>query len=423
MSFLIDRRANAKNKNMVNRRRFMDRYRKHIRRAVKEAVDTRSITDMERGEEVTIPAGDISEPVFQHGGGGKRTVVHPGNREFVAGDRVPRPDGGQGSGVGEGQASNQGAGEDEFVFQLTSAEFIEYLFEDLELPNLTKQQMKGTRSVRYEHAGYSADGVPARLSVQRTMRAAKMRHIALNAKRKREREALRQALLAAQHAGDEVTLRRIGRALAEVEKSISRVAFLDDTDLRYKLQTAKPVPTSQAVMFCLMDVSGSMDQATKEIAKRFYLLLYMFLQRQYEHTEIVFIRHHTVAREVDEHEFFYSRETGGTVVSTALKLMAEVIEARYSPEEWNIYGAQASDGDNWNDDSPLCGQILEKTLLPAAQYFAYVEITNRQHQALWQEYARLEERFPDQFAQQHIRTVGDIFPVFRQLFQKRSAVL
>ena len=253
------------------------------------------------------------------------------------------------------------------------------------------------------------------------MRASKMRRIALGSGKKRERAALQDSLLAAQHSGDELTLRRIGKALDEIEKSRRRIAFLDDTDLRYNLHVQKPVPTSQAVMFCLMDVSGSMDQSIKDLAKRFYLLLYMFLKKHYQRTDIVFIRHHTVAKEVDEQEFFYSRETGGTVVSSALQLMQEVIADRYSPDEWNIYGAQASDGDNWNDDSPLCGKILSESILQQAQYFAYVEITKRNHQALWEEYAKLESSFPDNFAQQHIRDVGDIFPVFRALFQKRVA--
>ena len=421
MSYLIDRRENAKHKNMVNRRRFMDRYKKHIKRAVEQAIDTRSIQDMERGEDVAIPAGDVSEPIFHHGQGGRRSIVHPGNRDFQSGDQIPRPPGGSGGGSGEGEASNQGEGDDDFVFQLTTDEFVDVLFEGLELPNMTKRHLKGTNSFKYEHAGFSSDGVPAKLSVPRTMRASKMRRIALGAKKKRERAALQDALLAAQHSGDELTLRRIGKALEELEKSKRGVAFLDDNDLRYNLHVQRPVPTSQAVMFCLMDVSGSMDQSIKDLAKRFYLLLYMFLKRHYDRTEIVFIRHHTVAKEVDEQEFFYSRETGGTVVSSALKLMQEVMDERYSPDEWNIYGAQASDGDNWNDDSPVCSKILADSILPQVQYFAYVEITKRNHQALWEEYTKLEQAFAGTFAQQHIRDVGDIFPVFRELFQKRIA--
>ena len=217
-----------------------------------------------------------------------------------------------------------------------------------------------------------------------------------------------------------MSCRRLVREIELLERRIRRVPFLDTNDLRYNLHIKRPVPTSQAVMFCLMDVSGSMDQQIKDMAKRFYLLLYMFLKRHYERTEIVFIRHHTVAKEVDEQEFFYSRETGGTVVSSALKLMKEVIDTRYSPNEWNIYAAQASDGDNWNDDSPICRRLLEEELLPLVQYFAYVEITRRNHQALWREYQQVAERFPEIFAQRQIVDVSDIFPVFHDLFQKRE---
>ncbi|MGD8415579.1 MAG: YeaH/YhbH family protein [Pseudomonadales bacterium] len=420
MSYIVDRRLNAKNKSTVNRQRFLERYKKHIKKAVADAVDSRSITDMERGEEVSIPADDVSEPVLHHGQGGSRSVVHPGNKEFVQGDRIKRPEGGAGGGGGDGQASNDGAGEDDFVFQLTQEEFLEFLFDDLALPNLTKRALKGNASYKYEHAGFITDGVPTKLSVLRSMKAAKARRIALTGESRRLLEAARAKLEEAEARGDEVTGRRLAQEIEALERRIRRVPFLDTTDLRYNLHLKRPVPTSQAVMFCLMDVSGSMDQQIKDMAKRFYLLLYMFLKRHYERTDIVFIRHHTVAKEVDEQEFFYSRETGGTVVSSALKLMKEVIDARYSPNQWNIYAAQASDGDNWNDDSPICRELLEKELLPLVQYFAYVEITKRHHQALWREYERVAERFPEIFAQRQITEVGDIFPVFHDLFQKRD---
>ena len=172
-------------------------------------------------------------------------------------------------------------------------------------------------------------------------------------------------------------------------------------------------------MFCLMDVSGSMTQATKDLAKRFYILLYMFLQRNYERIEVVFIRHHTSAKEVDEETFFYSRETGGTIVSSALRLMQEIVEQRYAATEWNIYCAQASDGDNWNDDSPSCRELLIRKIMPAMQYYCYVEITPREHQTLWYEYEQVAEHYPDSFAQQQIMDTKDIYPVFRKLFQKR----
>jgi uncharacterized sporulation protein YeaH/YhbH (DUF444 family) len=420
MSYIVDRRLNAKNKSTVNRQRFLERYKKHIRKAVSDAVDARSITDMGRGEEVTIPADDVSEPVFQHGQGGSRSIVHPGNKEFVQGDRIARPQGGAGGG-GAGEASDSGEGADDFVFQLSQDEFLEFLFDDLALPNLSKRALKGDASFKYEHAGFTTDGVPAKLSVLRSLKAAKARRIALFGESKRLLKVAKTELEKAHAQGDEVGKRRLALEVEQLERRIKRVPFLDTNDLRYNLHVKRPVPTSQAVMFCLMDVSGSMDQQIKDMAKRFYLLLYMFLKRHYERTEIVFIRHHTVAREVDEQEFFYSRETGGTVVSSALKLMKEVIEARYSPNEWNIYGAQASDGDNWNDDSPICRKLLEEDLLPLVQYFAYVEITKRNHQALWREYEQVAAQFPETFAQRQIMDVGDIFPVFHDLFQKREA--
>ena len=421
MSYIVDRRLNAKNKSTVNRQRFLERYKKHIRKAVSDAVDSRSITDMERGEEVVIPADDVSEPIFHHGSGGSRSVVHPGNREFVEGDRIERPKGGGGGGGGDGDASNTGEGTDDFVFQLTQDEFLEFLFDDLELPNLSKRALKGDASFKYEHAGFTTDGTPAKLSVVRSLRAAKARRIALTGESKRLMEAATEQLAAAEAEGDEVNKLRLVREIELLERRVRRVPFLDTTDLRYNLHVRRPVPTSQAVMFCLMDVSGSMDQHIKDMAKRFYLLLYMFLKRHYQRTDIVFIRHHTVAKEVDEQEFFYSRETGGTVVSSALKLMHEIIEARYSPNEWNIYGAQASDGDNWNDDSPICRRLLQENILPLVQYFAYVEITKRNHQALWREYEQIAASHPDTFAQRQIVDVGDIFPVFHDLFQKRDA--
>lgn len=419
MSYIVDRRANSRNKSAVNRQRFMKRYRGHIQRAVQDAIKERSITDMERGETVSIPASDVSEPTFAHGAGGTRGVVHPGNKEFVSGDRIPRPSGG--SGGGGNQASDSGDGDDDFVFQLTQDEFLEVLFEDLELPNLVKRHLLGSDSFKRVHAGYSTDGVPAKLSVVRSLRVAKARRIALTSGAKRRIEELVDDLALAEGAPDEVAAMRIKRELRELNARVARVPFLDKYDLRYNLHLRQPQPTSKAVMFCLMDVSGSMDQQIKEMAKRFFLLLYMFLKRNYDRTELVFIRHHTVAKEVDEQEFFYSRETGGTVVSSALKLMAEVIADRYSPNEWNIYGAQASDGDNWNDDSPVCTQILKKSILPAVQYFSYVEITKREPQALWEEYDKLATSDPDRFAQRRIVETSDIYPVFRQLFAKKVA--
>lgn len=420
MSYVIDRRVNGKNKSTVNRQRFLRRYKAHIKKAVEEAIGRRSITDIEHGEQISIPSRDIDEPIFHHGAGGRQTRVFPGNREFSTGDRIARPEGGGGGGGGS-QAGNSGEGEDEFVFQITQEEFLDFMFEDLALPNLIKRHLTGTDTFRTVRAGISTQGNPSRINVIRSMRAAHARRIALSGgSRARLREACKELeQLRLQQPDNLSDIQALEQEIAQLRARIDRVPFLDTFDLRYNLLVKQPDPSSRAVMFCLMDVSGSMTQATKDIAKRFYILLYLFLQRNYERIEVVFIRHHTSAKEVDEEEFFYSRETGGTIVSSALRLMQQIVADRYSPDEWNIYCAQASDGDNWNDDSPICRELLTRQLMPVMQYYCYVEITPREHQALWYEYEKVAEQFADRFAQQQIVDVSDIYPVFRKLFQKR----
>ncbi|ALM51584.1 YeaH/YhbH family protein [Halomonas huangheensis] len=425
MTYFIDRRANAKNKSAVNRQRFLDRYRTHIKRSVEEAVNRRSITDMERGEKISIPSRDISEPVFQHGSGGRRSIIAPGNREFQEGDRLRRPGGGGGGdGSGEGGASNQGEGMDEFAFTLTREEFLEFVFDGLELPHLERKPLVDVEEVRPVRAGVSRDGVPARINIVRSMREAHARRIAMRAPIRRALREAQQAL-AAEERKDPVLrnparIQELKDEIERLEKRLEAVPFIDTYDLRYNHLINQPQPSSKAVMFCVMDVSGSMTQAHKDIAKRFFLLLYLFLERSYERVELVFVRHHTAAREVDEEEFFYSRETGGTIVSSALTLVDEIIDKRYPPTQWNLYVAQASDGDNWDDDSVNCRELLTGSLMSRLQYFTYVEITPHAHQALWEEYERVEAAYPDRFAMRQIIEPGDIYPVFRELFKRRA---
>jgi uncharacterized sporulation protein YeaH/YhbH (DUF444 family) len=422
---LIDRRLNGKNKSAVNRQRFLRRYKKHIQRAVQDAVGKRSITDIEQGEKIVIPGNDVSEPTLGHGPGGRRSIVHPGNKEFIAGDTVPRRGGGGGGGGGEGKASNSGEGEDEFAFQISQEEFLEFMFEDLELPNLVKRQLAGTDTFKIRRAGFSSAGTPNQINIVRSLRAANARRIALGgSKRRRIRELeeeLKLLLTAEPILRNDARIAEIEAEIALLRRKIEALPFIDEFDIKYNRNVKEPVPTSKAVMFCLMDVSGSMNQATKDIAKRFFILLYLFLKRNYDRIDVVFIRHHTSAKEVDEQEFFYSRETGGTIVSSALKLMHEIMMARYPTSEWNIYGAQASDGDNWNDDSSVCHELLTRDIMPHLQHYSYVEITPREHQALWHEYEQVHAQFPEAFAMQQLIDVRDIYPVFRELFQRRTA--
>ena len=421
MAFLIiDRRPQGRNKSAVNRQRFLRRYRKHIREAVADAVNKRSITDTDRGDSISIPKKDVSEPIFRHGKGGRQHRVLPGNKEFITGDRIKRPTGG-GDGGGGGEASNTGEGMDEFVFELSRQEFLDFMFEDLELPNLVKKQLKETETFKYIKGGYTRDGIPARLNVLQSLRSAKARRIALGGAIRRQIKALEEELAALEESdGGEQRISEITAELIRLERRLNHVPFLDDFDLKYNNLIQQPLPTSNAVMFCLMDVSGSMTQDVKDLAKRFFILLHLFLKQTYKKIDVVFIRHHTIASEVDEEEFFYSRETGGTVVSSALEMTLKVIRDRYPSADWNIYAAQASDGENWQDDSPIARDLLMNSILPLVQFYAYVEITKGDHQALWKAYEELLGKYPDSFAMKKVSEAADIFPVFHELFERKS---
>jgi len=416
---LIDRRLNAKGKSAVNRERFLRRYRQQIKEAVAQSVKRRGVTDIAQGEQVSIPRRDLNEPSFGHGQGGIREVVQPGNEQYITGDKIDRPPGGAG---GRGnRASEDGEGEDDFRFTLSREEYLNYLFEDLALPNLVKEHLAQSRETRSVRVGFTADGLPSNLNVVRSLRGAIGRRIALGAplQSKVSRVETELELLRAEIPPDETRIKELEEEILALRGRILRIPYLDPFDLRYVNRVRQPKPSNKAVMFCLMDVSGSMDENRKDIAKRFFILLYLFLTRAYDTIELVFIRHHTQANEVSEHDFFESRETGGTIVSSALKLMHDIATKRYSPEEWNIYVAQASDGDNWHDDSPICRELIDTRIMPLVQYFAYIEITEGEPQNLWEEYEKLTEihRF---FAMRRIATRADIYPVFRELFKAQT---
>ncbi len=421
---IIDRRLSGKNKSIGNRERFLRRYRGQIQEAVRKAVSGRNIRDLAQGEDVTLPRRDVSEPAFGHAPGGNREYVHPGNQEYLKGDRIKRPPGQSGGGSGSGEAGDGGEGEDDFVFRLTREEFMHAFFEDLALPHLIRTQIAEVPEWKSHRAGFTSDGSPTNLHVVRSMRGALARRIALGGEPRKELRRLEAHLLmlrAHPHAVPFLVQKEIEETEAQIEelrRTARHVPYIDPIDLRYRNRVKTPVPSAKAVMFCLMDVSGSMDESRKDMSKRFFMLLYLFLTRHYEKIDLVFLRHHTQAEEVSEDEFFHATETGGTVVSSALVLMDEIIRARYPSGEWNIYGAQASDGDNWHQDSGRCRQLLDEKILPMVRYYAYVQVAQAE-QNLWQEYTQLQGVRPN-FAMRKVADAQDIYPVFRELFKKEG---
>jgi uncharacterized protein len=423
---IIDRRPNPHGKNLENRQRVLTRARAAVARATREAIDQGTLREVGRDQAVTIPADTLNEPSFHTVfTGGQRQLVLSGNKEYSAGDRLTRPPGGRGSGGSEGDGQGHGEGEDGFRFVLTRDEFLDLFFEDLELPDLIKSQIVATETMAPTRAGLSMDGTPSQIDMGRTMRQSMARRIGLRRPKTPEMLALEAEIAALEEDGDAEDRLALLRAELELNlRRLARVPWIDPVDLRYRRFTLVPKPSARAVMFCLMDVSGSMSEQMKDLAKRFFLLLHVFLERRYKHVELVFIRHTETAEEVDEQTFFTDPRTGGTVVSTALAEFIRIQRARYPHDSWNVYAAQASDGDNSGSDTHQAVALLETAILPVVQHFAYIEVANagfmRGETDLWRGYDPLSKRAP-RLAMRRVADRADIFPVFRDLFGRKAA--
>ncbi len=425
MFHLIDRRLNGSNKSAANRERFLRRYKAQLQKSVKDMIGERSIADMDKSGNVRIPARDIAEPRFRHGPGGDRETVHPGNREFIRGDTIQRPNGGTGgTGGGGGTGGEPGSGEsvDDFVFSLSREEFLNIFFEDLELPRLMRNALGQAMQKKWIHAGFVTQGAQCNLSILRTMKMALGRRIALSAAiRERIKEARARLQRAHEAHAPAEDVAALEAEIVLLEQRLARVPFLDELDLRFRNRVAIPAPISRAVMFCLMDVSASMDENRKDLAKRFFALLYLFLARNYQHVEVVFIRHTDEAAEVDENTFFHDQSSGGTVVLTALELAHRIACARYAGGGWNRYLAQASDGDAFGADAGKSARFVEQNLLPLLRYFAYIEVceaAGSHASSLWAGYEPVER---ENFAMRRVGQRTEIYPVFRDLFRKEHA--
>ena len=420
MPHLIDRRPNGRGKSAVNRERFLRRYKTQIQAAVKKMIGERHLADMERGGEVRVPKKDISEPSFGFGRGGDREIVLPGNREYAVGDRIPRPK--TAGGARSGNENGEGDSEDAFVFSLSREEFMQIFFDDLELPNLVRTELGRAERQKSARAGYTKTGAPTNLAVVRTLSQSLARRIALGGVLARELQALETAFSVAVAVGQSDFAAEVYAQSERLARRRAGLPFLDESDLRYRNRVFRPEPIARAVMFCLMDVSASMDEDKKDLAKRFFTLLYLFLARQYGEVELVFIRHTDDAEEVDEDTFFHDTRTGGTVVSSALELAEKIRSERYA-RGWNVYAAQASDGDAFGADPARSARFLRERLLPATRYYTYLELAapaGQEHSStLWAEYARVAEATGN-FAMRRATEREQIYPVFRDLFRKES---
>jgi hypothetical protein len=414
---IIDRRENPKGKNLPNREKFLKKVRKQVHDQVRGAMNKKSITDA-NGTDITIPSGGISEPSFEYDHStGEWDRILPGNETFSKGDKIKRPT--KSSSGGGGQGSADGEGEDNFTFTLTREEYLDIVFDDLELPDLIRTVEQAAIVWHRMRAGFKTDGNPSQLDLVRSLKNSLGRRLALRNPIRHQIEDLEAKLLQDDTNKEEILLE-----IESLKRRHSAIPWVDPMDLRFRRWDRKPIPNSQAVMFCLMDVSASMGETEKNIAKRFYLLLYLFLQRQYEKIQVVFIRHTHVAKEVDEFEFFNSKESGGTVVSSGLELVNKIIIDRYPQDAWNIYVVQASDGDNSGSDNIDCRKLLDE-ILPKVQYYVYAEVKQGFYMygtistGLWKMFEEIVKNYP-QLAVVSVPTTTSVVNIFRQIFAKKA---
>lgn len=383
---VIDRRQNGSGKSAPNRRKFIERYKRQIKRSVEKVIGGKSIKDADKSIDVGIDGDSTREPDYHFDPRtGKKTHVNSGNDRFSKGDTQQKPQGGQGA----GGAGNDGEGEDDFTFTLTKDEFFDLYFDGMELPDFIKESLAGSKKFKLKRAGFTRDGVPTRLNSTKTMEMAIARRIAAKAQGKK------------------------------------KPLYLDDVDVRFDNIIKKPYPITKAVMFMIMDVSGSMMEIDKTLAKKFFILLYLFLTKCYDEVEIRFIRHTQDAEEVDEETFFYDRKSGGTMVSSAFLLINDLITEQVNLEDTNVYIAQASDGDNWPEDNNDLVNLLEESILPKVQYMAYIQTREVREQGwrgagyppLMKTYAPLAER-EEKFNCKTVLEEADVYPVLRSLFER-----
>ncbi len=428
---IVDRRSNPQGKSLANRQRFLERVRGDVRKAVADTIARRRIADVDTDEEVRVRVDGTEEPGFASTPEGEHDYVLPGTGSLNRGDRIRKPSGG-GAG-GSGRKAGRGSGEDAFEFTLTREEFLNFFLDELELPRLARTSLAQDRMSKPQRAGLSIYGHPSSLDVRRTMRNSYARRIALRRPDKSELDVLEARIIAAGEAGDDVARLAAEAELALLRRRLARIPYVDPVDVRYARHVRLPQPATEAAMFCLMDVSGSMTEHMKDLAKRFFMLLHLFLGRRYERVHVVFIRHTERAAEVDEETFFRSRETGGTLVSSALDMMLQVQAARFPPERYNLYVAQASDGDNDSADRARVTSLMQGRILPMVRYFAYVETGNERgafpHHAgrrtteLWDTYEALSGNADaEHLAMRRLNDGAAVWGVLADLFAKTGRV-
>jgi len=340
MSIFREHKSSA-DRSAADRKRHKAKIDKAIREGIKDVIADESIIGQDGNKKVKIPVKGIKEYQFVYGENDKNQKAGAAGDKQIKRGQVLRKK--KGKAKGKPEKASDKAGEEYYEVEVTLDELAEYLFSDLELPDLEKKKFKFIKDKKPKRSGYRKKGLRSKLSKKETI------------KRK---------------------IRRKKRAIAAGTwdpENGERFPFHED-DLKYKHIKLKNENNNSAAIFFLMDVSGSMGKEKKYLARSFYFILYQFLRYKYDNVEVVFISHSTDAKEVSEEDFFQRATMGGTVISSALALEQEIIQKRYHPSSWNIYTFYSGDGENWSFDNPKAVSIFEK-LKQLSQMVCYAEIS------------------------------------------------
>jgi len=384
MATILDKRYKG-DRSTMNKKKFFIRYRRFIKDKIDSLVSSGYLKDVAKGstraKHIQIKKSDLHEPTFHFSGDrGTYNKVWVNNPKYIVGDKVyirDRVDKMMGVGSGSGEGDEEG--DQDFI--LTDEEFQKILFDHLSLPNFTKVSFGSeTKDVRCR-SGYSKTGSMSNLNLKKTFELSLARRVALD----------------------------------DIEAE--RFPFIDDLDLRYNYFSMQKKPLAQAVLFCVMDVSGSMSQEHKLRAKQFYYLMTLFLRRMYKAVELVFIIHTDEAEEVTEARFFDNQESGATLISSGLALTDEIIKQKYNPLEWNIYCVSATDGDNWPDDNVVTERLMTELLGKVQYLIGLLILPNSRSEArtLLSLYSKLEKEHKN-FGASVIFKSEDIGKTFYKFF-------
>jgi sporulation protein YhbH len=375
-----------------DRSRHKKKIEKAIRDGITDIISEESIIGQDGKKKIKIPVRGIKEWQFVYGDnvGHKKIGSAPG-QDIEEGQIVKK--GQKQQSQGSGNRAGKDKGEEMYEVEISLEELSEYLFESLNLPDLDKKKLKTIMQEKPKRHGTRTSGIRPRLDKK------------LSAIERIKRKA------AAKKAGE-----------IEIDPVTGEEMFpFHDNDLRYHHIKTKPKESSSAVVFFMMDVSGSMTKDIKYIARSFFFVLYHFLRYKYENLEIVFISHTTEASEVDEESFFKRVESGGTYVSTAPILAKKIALERFHPSAWNIYGFYCTDGDNWSEDNPKARKAFTE-FSEISQMTGYCEIITRSSSESWNDdventlWGNLVRMQSEKFKMNILKNAQDIWPVFKKLF-------